>query len=121
MTTEARLCGSLERALAAAGSTHDLYRDVAPMLARGDAQYWANDGAAIVTEILAYPRARTLNFWLIGGELAAALELAPAVEAWGRAHGCVRAAGLGRRGWMPTVAALGYRPIGVAFRKELEP
>ena len=110
---------SLKAALEHAGATHDLYDDVAPAIAAGRAQYWHNDGAAIVTEVLTFPRVKVLNYWLIGGALPAALELAPEIETWARKVGCTRATGIGRPGWKQIVQQCGFRVGGIAFRKEL--
>jgi hypothetical protein len=117
-----KLLNALERALEDAGCTHDLYEDVAPAIACGRAQYWQNDGAAVVTEVIRFPRVKTVNYWLIGGELEAVIALTPQIESWARKVGCTRATALGRAGWGGYAERhgwQGWRRRGVAYSKEL--
>lgn len=88
----------LERSLACAGPTHRV-EDVVAAVRVGQAQWWGNDDAAIVTELLSYPLCRAVNFWLISGELKAALALEPEILAFARAEGCSLAIANGRKGW----------------------
>lgn len=109
----------LVEALDLAGNTHTL-ADVAAMIRAGRAQWWGNDRAGIVTEIVAYPRARSLRYWLVAGELPAVLGLAPGIEAWARGEGCTRAEAIGRHGWRRVLAGEGWRPTCTVLTKELE-
>jgi hypothetical protein len=118
MSDDELLLPCLLDALDLAGGTHEL-ADVARALAEGRAQYWTNGGAAIVTEIIQYPQLRAVNYWLVGGELRAALALAPKIEDWARERNCVRAVALGRKGWTPHLCDLGWTAPATGFRKEL--
>lgn len=119
--TEKRILDRFDQALEQAGNTHRFNDDIVPLLLDGRAQYWQHGEAAIITEIYRFPRLAQLNYWLIAGKLKDALQLVPEIEAWAIAQGATRAVGLGRKAWTPTVARLGFEPVGVAFRKELRP
>ena len=85
----------------------------------GEAQFWAFQRSACVTEINIYPRAKHLNFWLTGGDLNDLLSHLPEVEAWGRALGCTRATGTGRPGWDRVMSRHGYTPTWRTCTKDL--
>jgi len=112
------LLPDLQAALDLCGGTHEL-ADVAQALRMGKAQYWSNGGAAIVTELLQFPQLRTVNYWLVGGELRSALALSPRIEDWAREQGCVRAVALGRKGWAPHLIERGWSAPATGYRKEL--
>lgn len=118
---ERRILDRLDRALDYAGGTHRFSEDVVPLLLDGRAQYWQRGAGVIVTEVYHFPQKSVLNYWLVAGELRDAVALCPEIEAWARSQGCSRAVGLGRKAWTPTVARLGFEPVGVAYRKELAP
>ncbi len=111
----------LEAALARAGGTHGI-EDVAQRIAEGGAQFWPGARGAVVTEIYDYPRLKACNYWLLGGDLKALLQMQPAIEAWARGQGCARMLGGGpRRGWARVLEPLGYRPQWIIYTKELRP
>lgn len=116
---EKRILDRLDQALAEAGNTHRFSEDVVPLLLDGRAQYWQHGEGVIVTELYTFPRLKSLNYWLVAGKLRDCLQLVPEIEAWARDQGASRATGLGRKSWTPTVGRLGFRPVGVAYRKEL--
>ena len=112
----ARCAPWLEAALAEADGSHSL-EDVKAAVLAGEADFWPGKRAAMVTEIITFPRRRVLNFWLAGGDLAELRdELRPRVEELARKHGCQAAHVAGRQGW---ARALGYRPIYYVCAKEL--
>ena len=99
----------MQRALDCGGNTHAL-EDVVGLIRAGHAQFWeAPDGAA-VTEIIEYPRAKILRYWLLAGRLDDVLSLEPTIERWAVEQGCGTAIACGRRGWAPIVEARGWRP-----------
>jgi hypothetical protein len=109
----------LERALRRAGDTHDFRRDVVPMLAQRRAQWWGNEQAAIITELLSFPNYDVLNYWLVAGELDACLALQPEIDRWARMQGCRRAIATGRSGWLQVLPRYGWKPYAIAFAKDL--
>ena len=58
----------INAALEYANGSHSI-DDIFQIVVAGDAQFWATEEAALVTEIIDYPRKRTLRFWLAGGNL----------------------------------------------------
>lgn len=106
----------LEAALVHCGGTHDL-ADVKGCVERGTATFWPGGQAAMITEIVDYPKMRTLNFWLAGGDLAELRDvLRLKAETYARHMGCKYATIVGRAGW---ARALGYSPIHATCAKEL--
>lgn len=74
----------------------------------GKAQLWEAEGAAVVTQIADGEQGRTIRYWLAGGMLRAVIELAPGIEAYGRAWGCKTAILEGRKGWARVLKSIGY-------------
>lgn len=96
--------------------------DVRAEIVAGEAQFWPGRNAAIVTQVWTFPRAKAVNFWLAGGDLAELVdEMRPCVEAWARAMGCTNTIIAGRAGWARALKDEGYRPIWTALGKELKP
>lgn len=85
----------------------------------GDAQLWAGEGGALVTQCVEGPEGRSLHVWLAGGRLDTILALRPGVEAWARGLGCVCVTIEGRSGWARVLSALGYRRHGEILRRSL--
>jgi len=108
----------LAAALERAEGTHTL-DDVRDLIERGQGQYqfWPGRRAAVVTEIIPYPRMWVLHFWLIGGDLEELMGMKPHIEAWGRAAGCTRARGTGRPGWERVLKD--YRRSAVVLEREI--
>jgi hypothetical protein len=105
-----------------------LPHDVLSSLAKGDAKLWIswNDEeraaeAAMVTEILQFPRCRECHVTIIGGRNKQAW-LEPffeTLETYARAQGCTQMSGMGRKGWERVMARLpGYRPFGFGIIKQ---
>jgi hypothetical protein len=111
----------IEAALAHEGGGHDI-GDVARRIEDGRAHFWPGDRCAIVTEFWIAPRLKTLNFWLLGGELKALLAMRAPIEAWAIGQGCGRAIGGGvHPGWGRVLAKAGYRPRWTLYGKDLTP
>ena len=93
-------CGHyIEDALEYAQHSHTL-EDVLRVVLAGDAQFWPEAKAALVTEIIDYPQRRTLRFWLAGGDLEALRGLEVAAIEWSKTWGCTASEIVGRRGWV---------------------
>lgn len=97
------------------GSEESLLAD----LALGRAQLWAGEAAALVTQCVDEAGGRSLHVWLAGGSLSEILKLRPGIEAWGRAHACVRVTLCGRPGWRRVLAPLGFEPMGDELMRRL--
>ena len=113
-----RLLRRLNRALAHAGRTHEL-GDVVRLVMDGRAQWWGDDRACIVTELIRYPQRSVVRYWLCAGEMEGVLALQGEVDGWARARGATLATLYGRDGWGRLAAAQGWRRGGVILHKEL--
>ena len=100
-----------QRALDRAGNTHTI-EDVLAKVEAGRAAYWENGDGAAVVEILAYPRLRVLNFWLLSGVLRDVLAMEDEICAWGRENGATVATASGRAGWGRIGEPRGWIPRG---------
>jgi hypothetical protein len=117
---EAEVCALLEQALLDVGATHDLRRDVFPMLRDGRAQWWQRGKGVIITEIHTFPNCRMVHYWLAAGRLADVLALQPEIDAWAIAEGCDAKSLIGRRGWEKVLPAHGWMHAGAAMVAPLE-
>ena len=82
--------------------------------------FWPFPNCAFCTEFKIAPTGLKSHItWLAGGELAEIVEKTPLIEQWGRAHGCHRQVGYGRRGWLRALE--GYSEYGVSRQKSLIP
>lgn len=114
-----RARGFIEPALEYTQGTHT-YADVVRDLDNGQFQLWDTDRAAIVTEILRYPRHRVCHVFLAGGQLSEIERIAPIIEVWAKAQGCAKMSLAGRAGWTRSfLRDRGYRPAWTVMNKEL--
>ena len=78
--------------------------------------------AAIVTEMIDYPRLRELRIWLVGGRPGTFRQWVYAtrdtLEAYATAHGCAFITGGMRKGWLK-IGGPGWRETGISFEKDL--
>jgi hypothetical protein len=84
----------------------------------GRAQLWVGLRSAIVTQLIATPEPH-IHVWLGGGELRELVALAPGLESWARAFGCVSATIDGRHGWSRALRRSGWSKCGDILRKTL--
>lgn len=110
----------LEPALDYAGGTH-LWDDIVQGIAEGRFQFWPGIRSAIITEIIEYPRQRTLHFFLAGGNQPELEVMLPGILQWGRSRGCTSASLVGRQGWTRSFLTRteGWKPRSVVMTKEL--
>ena len=112
-----RVSGLVMPAAERFGGTHGA-GDILGHLMRGEAQLWAGDASALLTEIVAYPRVRACRAWLAGGDLAEIKQMAPVIEDWARRErNCTRGEIMGRDGWERALE--GYRRVCAVLVKEL--
>lgn len=106
----------IEEALAIDG-THN-WQDMREMLIDGRCQIFWSDHGAWITEILAGPRKKFLNVWVVAGELPEVMEIQKQVERHARENGCkvmvVRGA---RLGWKNIAKAYGWDTRAVVLSR----
>ena len=96
--------------------THNI-DDVKARIVARQARLWAGTACAVVTEIFTWPRMKTLQVWLAGGDLTELREVwKPVIEDFARAEGCSLVVITGRQGWG---RALGYEPATYSCVKDL--
>ena len=103
----------LSRALA---GTHSM-ADVLGQVLRGDAQLWTDAEAAVVTEIVIYPRRKVLRAWLAGGAYEGIRRIENQVVPWAKEYGCQEIQIVGRLGWRRRLKD--YRESAVTMTKEI--
>jgi hypothetical protein len=108
----------LQDALDYAGNTHDLHH-VAKGIKEGHFQFWPAPEAAIVTELIYYPKFTILHAWLVGGQLEQVIKMIPSLEAYGRAFNCSKLTGCGRSGWVRALKQHGFEGIMTTVSKEI--
>lgn len=88
-------------------------------LVSGRAQLWPGEASALVTQLIAGAKGRSIHAWLGGGKLSELIQLRPGVETWGRSMGAEWATIDGRKGWAKVFRRLGYAWDGEVLRKAL--
>ena len=84
--------------------------DVKQAVMAGRMQFWPMKGAALVTEILEFPRKKALNCWLCGGNMKELERVLPSLEHFARANDCYALYGAGRKGWIRHMLQFGWSP-----------
>ena len=109
----------IEAALEYSQGTHH-FGDIAAGILSGRFQLWAGEKAAVVTEIIVYPRLKDLHYFLAGGDLDELKKMRPHIEEWGIKQGCSRVSLAGRPGWSKTfLKDEGYEPAWFILKKDL--
>ena len=108
----------IEAALEYSGGTHE-FEDVAKGIVECRMQLWPSPRGCIVTEIVIYPKKKTLNVFLGGGELDQLLDMHSDVTDWAKHYGCEALTITGRFGWKKPLKAHGWTPLHASFQKEI--
>ena len=116
----ARIEAALEKALLRAGGTHDLRRDIYPMLRAGRLQWWSRGQGAIITELVTFPNCKICNYFLAAGEMADVLALQAEIDAWAIGQGCDAVTMAGRDGWERVLRGHGWDKVAVVMMRPLE-
>lgn len=91
------------------------WADIEARIADETVQLWADDNAAIITELVD----DRIHVWLAGGSLKALLRMRPLIERCAKEWGFVRATINGRPGWARAFKPYGYRLNGPVLEKIL--
>lgn len=99
--------------------THNL-ADVEQMIEDGYAKLWIGERSAAVTEIIQYPRLKSLHLWLCGGDMQEITEeMLPKAEEYARQQGCSRLTTGGRKGWDKVMSKHGFAPVASICAKDI--
>jgi hypothetical protein len=109
----------IEAALEYTGGTHD-FDDIVEACETGRMQFWPAPAACAITEIAVYPKMKTLNVFLAGGDLNAILARIDDAAAWGRSLGCTAMTMTGRAGWERVLRPLGWAKAAQMVTMERE-
>lgn len=83
-------------------------------------QFWPASDSVVVTCIVETSKRRILDIVVLGGKESTIATMAPEIEHWAKAVGCVAIRFDGRPGWQRLFPARsGYRAITVTMEKEL--
>lgn len=98
----------IESALAYSGGTH-VFEDVVQGVIEGRMQAWVNGDSIAITEIIVFPRKKTLHGFLAAGNMREILEMVPSAAEWGRQMGCTSFTLAGRKGWQRVFGKRGWK------------
>jgi hypothetical protein len=88
------------------------FEDLQDRVARGEMQFWPGPTSVVITEILEYPRSKTLHCFLAAGNQQELGVMEPAIMEWGRQMGCTTATMHGRVGWERSILTkLGWKAV----------
>lgn len=108
----------VQRALHLAGDTHT-WADVCDGLSKGAFQiFWSGDGCAI-TEIVQFPKKRTLHCWIVAGQMPGVMELQEKVIAHAKANECHLMTTYARKGWRKILPTYGWKEDAVILTHEV--
>jgi hypothetical protein len=109
----------IEKAIVHCRGTH-VIEDIEVGIENGTYRFFAMPNCAAVVRIVEYPRARCLNYFLVGGDLKELMEkMEPHITAWAKTQGCTLATLVGREGWLRTLMPLGYKKSWSAAYKDI--
>jgi hypothetical protein len=108
----------LEAALEYSGGTHD-FDDITKSVLSGEMQLWFGGDAAAITEIIVYPKKKSLHVFLAGGNLDTLMEMYKSAAIWGGQVGCDVMTIAGRKGWQKVFKNDGFEPLCTYLMKEL--
>ena len=109
----------LQMALECGGAQTHRITDVVEMIKAGRAMLWEKKDGCIITEVFETPLRKSVNYWLIFGDLRDCLALEDEINPWAIEHGCTVALATGRKGWGRVAAPTGWKPWLPNFYKTL--
>lgn len=109
----------IEAALEYSGGTHD-FGDIVDGVLCGRMQLWPAPKGCLVTEVVTFPRKKTINVFLGGGELEQLDDMHADVIAWAKEQGCTAATISGRPGWTRAFKGRGWKPLHTTLVKEFD-
>lgn len=114
----ARCADWLQAALDCGGNTHTL-GDLVEAITDGRMQFWPAERGCAVTEIVVYPRAKSLHIFLAGGDMEQIVDMDSSAAQFARAMGCTGMSISGRRGWAKVLKNNGWTEAQTVLVKEI--
>lgn len=108
----------IEDALSYSGGTHE-FQDVVDGILSGRMQLWPAERGCAVTEIVEFPKKRTINVFLAGGEMDAIIDMLKSAKEWGIAQGCSSMTIAGRKGWKRVLEPHGFGEVFTVLELKL--
>jgi len=108
----------IDRALAYSGGTHT-FEDIRDSVILGRMQLWENSDSMAITEIIMYPRKKTLHIFLASGTMDGVQAMLASAEEWGRQQGCEAVTFAGRSGWRRVMDKRGFKETLTVMEKGL--
>ena len=114
-----RLQHHVEAALEYSQGTHDAH-DVLEQIAKGELQLWPGKDTVVITQIITFPKKKTLHVFLAGGNQKELKELDPFVVEWAKEQGCSALTFTGRMGWARSeMKEIGFETTHVMMSKDI--
>ena len=106
-------------ALEYCNGTHDL-QDVADQIFKGELQLWPARETALVSQLIIYPKRKSIHIFLAGGNIDEIINMEESVFSWARSQGCDMLTFSGRIGWSRSkLKNRGYKPDHMMILKDL--
>jgi hypothetical protein len=117
MTADKFMMKKLERALAQCGGIFTL-EDIRDNLKSGRMQGHVVGDTWAITQVLEWPRSKSVNVVFVVGDMKDALELETVIEKWAKDLGASFITGTGRDGWWDYKTP-GWKKMGVLYSKDI--
>lgn len=109
-----------EKALKFGGNTH-IRDDIVEGISSGRFQYWGDDDAVVITEIIEYPRGKKLHVFIAAGNFEHMnMTWLPALQKFARDNGCSSITTTARHGFIRRLPRLGWKPTHTVFELKVE-
>jgi choline dehydrogenase-like flavoprotein len=106
-------------ALEYCNGTHEL-QDVADQISKGELQLWPARETALVSQLITYPKRKSIHIFLAGGNIDELINMEESVFSWARSQGCDMLTFSGRIGWSRSkLKNRGYKPDHMMILKDL--
>ncbi len=116
--SELERCKSwIESALEHSGGTHN-FDDICEGVKEGRMQLWPGKDGCVITELVSYPRIKTINVFLGAGKLDQLTDMHESVIAWAKLNGAKKLTMSGRFGWERALKKHGWKFLQTTMYKE---
>tara|TARA_R110002096_G_scaffold54752_2_gene141131 strand:+ start:974 stop:1390 length:417 start_codon:yes stop_codon:yes gene_type:complete len=109
----------LLEALAYSGGSHS-FQDIVDNVSKEVMQFWPMDKSCLVTEIITYPKFKTLHIFLAAGDLTEIKSIDSTLEVLCQEIDAKYISLSGRRGWVKALADIGYEMSHVTLAKKVK-